>query len=396
MSDINATPRAPRNIHSPTIGIIGGGQLAKMLGQAASQLGVQVIVLTDNPQCPAAATCHRIITESSNSLASLRELASQVDVVTLENEFVDAALLRQLEEEGHCVRPTSRSIELVQDKLIQKDVLRAAGLPVPAFVDIPTRESLDIAIAQLGLPLVLKKRRNGYDGKGNATLRKIEDAQKVWDELSGNQHALFAEGFVDFTHELAVMISRTPEGASAIYPVVETIQKDHICHVVKAPAQIPIDVKTRAVTLAKQAVEAMQGVGSFGIEMFYSRSGEVLINELAPRVHNSGHYTIEACECSQFENHIRTILGWPLGSPTLNAPAAVMINLLGMNNGHGYPMGIGQALQIDGAHIHVYGKSLSAPSRKMGHVTAMGASLDIAFELAQNAAKLIRFGDSKI
>ncbi|MCX6883135.1 MAG: 5-(carboxyamino)imidazole ribonucleotide synthase, partial [Verrucomicrobia bacterium] len=316
------------------------------------------------------------------------------DVVTLENEFVDAGLLRQLESEGFSVRPTARSMELVQDKLIQKAALRSAGLAVPAFVDVPTRAALDQAIVELGLPLVLKKRRNGYDGKGNTTLHTAQNAQTAWEFLQGDVNALFAEGFVNFSAELAVMITRALDGSSVIYPVVETIQRHHICHVVKAPAQIPDALAAQVRVLAQHAVETMQGVGSFGVELFYSSTGNVVINELAPRVHNSGHYTIEGCVCSQFENHVRAVLGWPLGSTALRSPAAVMINLLGIERGSGYPQGIDRALQIDGAHLHVYGKNSSMPSRKMGHVTALGGSVEDALQKAQGAAALIRFGGS--
>ncbi len=382
----------PRSSQGPVLGIIGGGQLAKMLGQAASTLGVQTVVLSESADCPAAATCHRVLIGSSDDLTSLRELARQVDVVTLENEFVDAGLLHQIESEGALVRPTARSMELVQDKLIQKNALLSAGLPVPKFVDVPSRAALDRAVVELGLPLVLKKRRNGYDGKGNTTLRTAEGAQEAWDLLNGEVNSLFAEGYVEFNSELAVMITRGTDGSSVTYPVVETIQRNHICHVVKAPAEIPEGLSAQVRNLGQRAVETMQGLGSFGVEFFCSATGNVLINELAPRVHNSGHYTIEACVCSQFENHVRAVLGWPLGSPAMRSPAAVMINLLGMERGSGYPQGIDQALQIDGAHVHSYGKSSSMPSRKMGHVTALGESAADALRKAEGAAALIRFG----
>lgn len=394
MLESNVPTRGQHSSTGPVIGIIGGGQLAKMLGTAAASLGVQVVVLSEHADCPAAATCQRVIIGSSDDLARLRELATQVDVVTLENEFVDAGLLRQLESDGFSVRPTARSMELVQDKLIQKTALRSAGLAVPAFVDVPTRAALDQAIVELGLPLVLKKRRNGYDGKGNTTLHTAQNAQTAWEFLQGDVNALFAEGFVNFSAELAVMITRALDGSSVIYPVVETIQRHHICHVVKAPAQIPDALAAQVRVLAQHAVETMQGVGSFGVELFYSSTGNVVINELAPRVHNSGHYTIEACVCSQFENHVRAVLGWPLGSTALRSPAAVMINLLGIERGSGYPEGIDRALQIDGAHLHVYGKHASMPSRKMGHVTALGGSVKDALQKAQGAAALIRFGGS--
>jgi 5-(carboxyamino)imidazole ribonucleotide synthase len=176
------------------------------------------------------------------------------------------------------------------------------------------------------------------------------------------------------------------------YPLVETIQRDHICHVVKSPATVPSEVAARAADIAQRAVSAVSGVGSVGIEMFLTADGNILINEMAPRVHNSGHYTIEACACSQFENHVRAVLGWPLGSTAMRTPAAVMVNLLGAAKGTGQPRGIEAALQIPGAHIHVYGKTTSSPGRKMGHITALGDTIDQALERAQRAAAAIRFG----
>ncbi len=391
MAIINANQN-PRSPHAPTIGIIGGGQLAKMLGAAAAPLGVQILVLSEQPHCPAAATCQRVIAGDPDELDSLRELARQVDVVTLENEFIDAAMLRQLEAEGHVIRPGSRTMHLVQDKLVQKTTLRAAGLAVSSFMETPDLASVDMAIAELGLPLVLKKRRNGYDGKGNATLRTAGDAKLAWELLQGDENPLLAEQFCDFSAELAVMITRSLDGSAVTYPVVETAQHHHICHTVKAPADIQSGLARQVKTLALNAVSAVHGVGTFGVELFLARNGQVLINELAPRVHNSGHYTIEACVCSQFENHIRAVLGWPLGSPEMRAKAAVMVNLLGAEKGSGHPHGIDRALSTPGAHVHVYGKTTSSPSRKMGHVTALGETLEEAWQTAHNAAQSLRFG----
>jgi 5-(carboxyamino)imidazole ribonucleotide synthase len=241
--------------------------------------------------------------------------------------------------------------------------------------------------------MVLKKRRNGYDGKGNHTLRSAGDIDVAWPQLGGDANALFVEQFCPFTMELAIMLTRSRMGEIAAYPVVETVQRNHICHIVKAPAPIAADMATRAAAIARKAVEAVGVVGTMGVELFLTANGEILVNELAPRVHNSGHYTIEACVCSQFENHIRAVMGWPLGSTAMLAPAAVMINLLGAARGVGTPHGLSAALAIPGAHPHIYGKALSVPGRKMGHLTALGNSLDEALATAQRAASLIHFGD---
>jgi len=318
-----------------------------------------------------------------------------VDVVTLENEFVDADSLAALEKFGHKLWPTSATIRLVQDKLLQKQALEKAGLPLPKFRAVDDKHAIMEAAKEFGWPMVLKKRRNGYDGKGNFTLRSAADIDEAWKQLGGDKNSLYVEAFCPFTMELAVMITRSQTGEIASYPLVETIQHNHICHVVKAPASVSSPVATRAVEVARKAVETVGGVGSVGVELFLTRDGQILINEMAPRVHNSGHYTIEGCVCSQFENHVRAVLGWPLGSTEMLAPAAVMVNMLGAGKGTGAPLGISKALAVSGAHIHVYGKSISAPGRKMGHVTALGKTVDEALGIARKAADLIQFGEEK-
>jgi 5-(carboxyamino)imidazole ribonucleotide synthase len=390
---VKQSVRAAKSVVAPTVGIIGGGQLAKMLGQAAAQLGLQVVVLSEQTHCPAASAVTRVIAGAADEFSALKELAQGCDLVTLENEFVDSNLLQQLEEEGFAVAPGAATMRVVQDKFLQKSALKAAGLSVPEFIDVPDMAALDAAIRILGLPLVLKKRRNGYDGKGNATIRTEADARVAWELLNGEENSLFAEAWCPFTQELAIMITRGVNKGSVAYPVVETVQDHHICRTVKAPAQVSAAIAERVTDLAKRAIDAVQGVGTFGVELFRTADDRILINELAPRVHNSGHYTIEACECSQFENHLRAVLGWPLGSPAMRLPAAVMINLLGNGKGSGAPVGIQEALKVAGAHVHVYGKATSAPLRKMGHLTMLGTSLEDVLQRAQNAAAKIQFGN---
>lgn len=375
-----------------TLGIIGGGQLARMLAQSAIQLGCDIVVLERNDHSPASHLARETVIGDWDNPDSLLKLGGMVDVVTLENEFVDAGSLQALEQFGHLLRPASTTIRLVQDKLTQKRALSDAGLPVARFVSTPDKAAALFAAKQFGWPLILKKRRNGYDGKGNATLHSPADLEHAWDRLGGNHHALFVEQFCPFTTELAIMIVRGADGSLVDYPLVETIQRDHICHAVKAPAQVPAALAARAAEIARRAVETVGAIGAMGVEMFLAQDGEILINELAPRVHNSGHYTIEACDCSQFENHVRAVLGWPLGSTRLRAPAAVMLNLLGAGKGPGTPLGLSEALAVPGAHVHIYGKSVSAPGRKMGHVTALGQTLEKALTTAQLAAAHIRFG----
>ncbi|MGV3771565.1 MAG: 5-(carboxyamino)imidazole ribonucleotide synthase [Verrucomicrobiales bacterium] len=377
----------------PRIGIIGAGQLAKMLAQAATELGCEIIVLDPDPQAPA----HKLAADSLlarwDQPEPLLDLASRVDVVTFENEFVPANVLEAIEKAGHSLYPSSASLRLIQDKYLQKQTLAAAGVPVPLYQAVESEADVAAAAKKLGWPLVLKARRNGYDGKGNATVHSVEDIPEAWAKLGGGKNGLYVEQFCHYSAELAVMITRGRNGESVVYPVVESIQQNHICHQVKVSDSLfPKELRERVVNMANAVVTAFHAVGSFGIELFLTKTGEVLLNEIAPRVHNSGHYTIEACECSQFENHIRAILGWPLGSPRLVAPAAVMVNLLGASAGPGMPLGVAEALQAPGAHLHIYGKTQSKAGRKMGHLTALGSTLEEALTKATSAASKIQFG----
>jgi 5-(carboxyamino)imidazole ribonucleotide synthase len=377
----------------PRLGIIGGGQLARMTTIAAQKLGCEVVVLENDRFSPAATFARHSIIGDLNTMDDLLKLASQVDVVTLENEFVDAGLLAGLEEAGHTVWPTSNTLALVQDKFTQKRALESAGLPVPRNRATDSREELNSAIDEFGLPVVLKARRNGYDGKGNATIRTRANVEDAWKHLGGdNGNPLFVEEFCEFSAELAVIITRSQDGAAATYPVVETVQENHICHVVRAPAAVSSEIAGRARDVARRAVETVGAVGSFGVELFLMADGRIVVNELAPRVHNSGHYTIEACVCSQFENHVRAVLGLPLGSTQMVAPAAVMVNILGSVSAPGWAGGLSKALGVPGAHLHLYGKAVSREGRKMGHVTALGETLGEAEQTAQACAAKIRFG----
>lgn len=374
----------------PTVGIIGGGQLALMLARAASQLGLCASVLDASPACPARREVADFCEGSYQSPATLSRFSKEADVVTLENEFVEAPLLAGLESLGHEIWPSSRTMALLQDKLVQKQALRAAGVPVTDFVPVPTPDSQDIAAGMMGYPFVLKRRCLGYDGTGNFTVRDASDWAAALEKLGGHEAGLYAERWCAFDRELAVIVTRSKAGDRAVYPVVETRQNDHVCDEVIAPAAVPEAIAEQAARIAWEAVEAVDGVGSFGVEFFLMQDGRLLVNEMAPRVHNSGHYTIEACECSQFENHIRAIRGLPLGSTRMRAPAA-MVNLLAKTHASGAPRGIADALAIPGAHVHLYGKLHAAPGRKMGHVTALGETAEEALAIARSAADSIHF-----
>ena len=373
-----------------TLGIIGGGQLAKMCAQAAAQLGIEVRILERAEGFPARHLAAATLRGDWDDGAQVLALARQCDVVTLENEFVDARALRHAEEHGAIVRPGSTTMAVVQDKFLQKTAFAACGLPLPRFAAVETPAEVLAFAREHGWPIVLKKRRNGYDGKGNATVRTAQELDGAWTKLGGA--GLYVEAFCPFERELAIVAVRGHDGARVAYPLVETVNADHICRTVVAPADAGAEVARRATSIALAAIDSVGGVGAFGMELFLKRDGEVLINEIAPRVHNTGHYTIEGCDCSQFENHVRAAMGLPLGSTALRARCAVMVNLLGTGPGPARPAGLEAALAERGVAVHIYGKDASSKGRKMGHVTAIGDDPREVLARAERAAAAIRFG----
>ncbi|MEO7003167.1 MAG: 5-(carboxyamino)imidazole ribonucleotide synthase [Ktedonobacterales bacterium] len=387
---IAAEPAARTELRYPALmGILGGGQLARMTAEAAAQLGVEVAILEHEARSPAGRIALREIVGGWLEYDRLAELAEGALAVTLENEFVDVAALQWLEARGVPVFPTSHTLATVQDKLAQKQFMRAAGVPIADFREVTTPDDVRQAAQRWGWPLVLKARRNSYDGYGNATVHSVDEVEAACARLGWPERALFVEAWVPFARELAVMVTRGGGGECAVYPVVETVQQNHICHMVRAPAQVDAAVAAQAAQIAQRAVEAIAGIGVFGVELFET-AGDVLYNEIAPRPHNSGHYTIEGCVTSQFENHLRAVLGLPLGSAALVAPAAVMVNLLGVKTEPTVADGLANALRIPGAHIHIYGKLASRVGRKMGHVTALGATVVEAEAIARAAADALR------
>ncbi len=384
----------------PRVGILGGGQLARMTAEAARDLDVMIVVLEREAGSPAGqivGPVNEIVGEWGDP-AARAALASRVDLITLENEFVDASALRWLVERGTPVYPRPATLATIQDKLCQKQALQAAGLAVPPFRPVECAADVRAAGAELGWPLVLKARRLGYDGHGNATVAgpaEVEDALATLARPGGQRRSadepldLFVEAYVPFAGELAVMVARGRDGSLAVYPVVETVQRDHICHEVVAPARVPAAVAHQARALAQEAVTVVDAVGVVGVELFWLTDGRVLLNELAPRPHNSGHYTIEACRTSQFANHLRAVLGWPLGPTDLVAPAAAMVNLLGTRSAPATPRGAAEAAAVERAFLHLYGKREVRPGRKMGHVTALGETPEAALATARCAAAWI-------
>ena len=314
------------------VGVVGGGQLALMLGEAAADLGLaEFVVLDPTPGCPAARVATRHILGAFNDSASLRTLGAACDVLTFEIELADAAILNDLASSGVTVEPAPVTLATIQDKLRQKEYLAGHGIAVAPFcsVDEPSVAAVTAAATRLGNPLILKARRGGYDGRGNAVIRGHED---IADALARLEHRpVYAEAVVPFVKELAVMVVRTTGGDIVAYPVVETMHVRHICDMTVAPARVSDQAAVRATAVAVQAVATLSGAGIFGVELFLTADDTIYLNEIAPRPHNSGHYTIEGCETSQFSQHLRAITGRPLGPTTLLAPAVVMVNILGTN-----------------------------------------------------------------
>ena len=376
------------------LGILGGGQLGRMTLQAASRLGIDVVIAERFADSPAARMTTRSLVFPSgwDDPARLDKLASMARVVTLESEFVDWPILEALQARGVQVRPSPACVGVVQDKLLQKQALARAELPVPAFCQVSDPGSLVRAAEELGWPVMLKARRDGYDGRGNTVVRDPAEADSACRRLGWPDRALYAEALIDFERELATLVVRAADGQLSNYPVVQTVQDTdlHVCREVLAPADLPERTAAEVVAIAQGAAEAVDAIGALGVELFLLRDGQVVINELAPRPHNSAHYSIEACWTSQFENHVRGVLGLPLGDPGLRCAAAVMVNLLGSHTEPIDQVSVELALQEPHAFVHLYGKSDNRVGRKMGHVTALGASRAEAQHAAQRAASRIR------
>lgn len=369
------------------VGIAGAGQLARMTCLAAWPLGIRVAVL-GGPDEPASPVAAGVVAGDWHDAEAVAALGRACGVVTLENEFVDAVALGAVEAAGTPVRPEPAAVAIVQDKATQKKLLRAAGLPVPPFLVVREAGEIEAAGRDLGWPLMLKSRRLGYDGYGNASCATPDEARAALARLDRGEGVL-VEATIPFEAELAAMVARRPGGEALVYPVVQTVQRNGVCHEVLAPAPVPAETVALASEIARACAEAARGVGVTGVEMFLMPDGTVLVNELAPRPHNTGHYTIEACETSQFENHLRGVLDLPLGEVALRVPGAAMVNLLGATAAPSRPVADG-ALAVPGAHVHLYGKADIRPGRKMGHVTALGESPESALATARAGAKAVR------
>jgi len=326
-----------------------------------------------------------------NNLDAIVCFANECDVITLENEFIDSAILLQTEERsGKKIYPSPQSFGLIENKLIEKKTFEKAGIPVTPYALVNSQKKLQEFGNENGWPYMLKSSKGGYDGYGNEIVRDMDEALFALKRLGGNEgRDILAEAFVDFSHELAVQVARNSTG-TVVYPCCETVQKNHICIAVRSPAPIDPSLQKKARELAVAATEAIDGRGIFAYEFFLTKSGELLLNESAPRPHNSGHYSMEGCVTSQFENHIRAVLDLPLGDTSLRKPSAVMINLLGTENRKAEVQQSLNALKKTDGHLHIYGKLHSKPGRKMGHYTLLGENQKKIFKEAMDLTKNIR------
>ena len=378
------------NLLDKKIGIIGGGQLGKMMILDAKRLGFKVVTLDPTENCPSHSISDEHIVASFHSKAAYKALAQKVDVITYEFEHIHAAFLETLEAEGHIIYPTAKSLKIIQDKYSQKSLLKEAGILTPAFVKVNGVEDLKLAGKRFGYPFMLKSRTGGYDGKGNAVVKSASEIKEQYEILGGDEVSLMAEKFLNFRKEISVLACRGIDGKIAIYPVAENIHVNSILDETIVPAEIDETSKIKAMEMAHAVMEIFDGVGMFCTEMFVDEDGEIYLNEVAPRPHNSGHYTIEGTLTSQYEQHIRAIVGLPLGDVELRS-SIVMKNILGTEKeGPAIIKGIEKTYDNPRVKVHIYGKQVSKLGRKMGHLTVIGDTIEEIREEARVASNSIK------
>ncbi|MGW5878454.1 5-(carboxyamino)imidazole ribonucleotide synthase [Nocardiopsis terrae] len=382
-----------RNRIVPRVGMVGGGQLSRMTHQAGIGLGVDFSVLAAGPTDSAALVCGGVTLGDDRGLDDVLAFAKAHDVVTFDHEHVPEPVLRAVEEAGGLLRPGRDALRFAQDKLRMRTRMAELGAPSPRWRAVTTLEHVTAFAEGAGWPVVLKAARGGYDGKGVWVVGDAGEARGVVDRAAAEEVPLLVEEKVDFGRELAVQVARSPHGQVAVYPVVETVQRGGICHEVIAPApDLPEDKALRAQQLAIEIAQALDVTGVLAVELFET-DDDVVVNELAMRPHNSGHWSIEGARTSQFEQHLRAVLNLPLGSPRTNAPYTVMANLLGGEDPEVYRRYLHVMAKDPEVKVHFYGKDVR-PGRKIGHVTVMGDDYRDLLERARDAASYLR-GEQK-
>lgn len=346
-----------------TIGILGGGQLGRMLSVAASRLGFKTHIFEPGANPPAGEVAHRMTTAAYENEDALRAFAADVDVITYEFENIPTSALDLLET-LRPIRPGREALRISQDRLTEKNFLQALGLRVAPFADIPDNTALKAAMSDIGAPSILKTRRFGYDGKGQARIMKVEDADHAFADMAGNPAVL--EGFVSFTHEVSVIAARSVNGDVACYDPGQNVHRNGILHTTTIPARLSPAMRTDAILIAANVLNALDYVGVLGVELFVTSDG-LIVNEIAPRVHNSGHWTQNGCAVDQFEQHIRAVAGWALGDGKRHSDV-VMENLIGRDMDR-----VAALASEPNTALHLYGKAEVKNGRKMGHVNRVKA-----------------------
>ncbi len=367
---------------------MGAGQLGRMTAYSALRMGLSVHLLTPHPTGSMEGIGQTTVADWSDP-KMLKAFAEPCSVITLENEWAPIEVMDHARPDDTALWPSPDTLAIIRHKGVQNDTLLASGLPLPEYRRCKTLEDAYEAADAFGYPVVVKQYKRAYDGYGNAFAENAEDLEDAWPDLSG-EDGLLVERKVDFVQELSALVARRPGGEHVVSPIAYTEQRDHRCHAVVVPAEIEPEVEQEAKEVAIAAVEAVDGVGMNAVELFHDPDRGILVNEIAPRPHNTGHYSIEGSYTSQFENHLRAVLDWPLGSPELRAPNACMVNILGQRQGEPRTDGLTEALEIPGVSVHIYGKSEVRPNRKMGHVTATGSDRELIRRRAEEAAGLIQ------
>jgi 5-(carboxyamino)imidazole ribonucleotide synthase len=384
-SSFDKSQLSPNDI---TLGIIGGGQLGKMIGIEAKRMSLNLAYLDPDKTCPASTIADKLFVSDYKDEKSILDLAQESDVLTYEIELANSSVLKDLESKGLPVHPSPTVLNTIQNKLRQKKFLKSKGIPVPEFEEVTSIDQARQICKDFHYPLVLKACEDSYDGRGNYVIRSASDIDKGIRYFEGRKCMI--EKFIHFTKEVSIMVARNTRGQITSFPVVRNIHKNNILDTTIVPAGVNSKVEANARSIAEKVVKSLKGVGIFGIEMFLENN-KLMINEIAPRPHNSGHYSIEACSVSQFELHIRAILGLPLVKPRLMSPV-VMTNILGIPNYTGeYSLtGIDKAFAIPGMKLHLYGKRITKPQRKLGHFTITAESTEEALSRTRRVRKLLR------
>ncbi len=367
------------------LGVLGGGQLGRMLIQEAVNYDVRVAVLDPSSDAPCSACAHQFVQGSFNDFQTVYDFGKSVDVLTIEIEHVNLEALEALQKAGKKIYPSPDVLRIVKDKGLQKEFYQTHGIATAPFHLIENRNEAERFVSEF--PFMQKLRTGGYDGKGVQALRSVVDLNHAFDEPS------VLEKMIDFQKEISVIIARNESGEVKTFPLVEMEfnPEANLVEFLFSPAEVDSSIEEQALSMAKQIVDKLEFVGLLAVEMFVDRNGKVLVNEMAPRPHNSGHHTIEACVTSQYEQHLRSILNLPLGDTALIRPA-VMINLLGEKNHSGpvHYQGLEEVMAWNGVHIHLYGKAETRPFRKMGHVTCTAPTLDEAKHTAHEVMKTVK------